>query len=152
MIGVPLGLNACVILLCIILLGSHLGSNKSIAWRSLAESFCSLLQKNDRKFSFYCFIVTSEAFWKFIYIGIAVFKSDIFGIFSWFANSCQLLFISTVSLHCLIHVVDDKLYGWIVEPMHTSHINCLFCHVFMQSLANFRCLLCCLLPIVLYCF
>ena len=45
---------------------------------------------------------------------------------------------------------DDKLYGWMVESMHTSHIECLICHAFTQSFAKFRWLLWFLLPIVLY--
>ena len=44
-------------------------------------NFCSILQIIDSKFSFYCFIVASQLFWKFIYTDIIVFKSDLFGFF-----------------------------------------------------------------------
>ena len=65
MIGVSLGLNAMVVLLGMILLASHLGSNKSNAWLSLPDSFRSYLQIIDSKFSFNCFIVARQLFWKF---------------------------------------------------------------------------------------
>ena len=59
-IGVPLGRNTMVVLLYMIPLGSHLGSNKSI----------SILQIIDSMRSFYCFIVASQLFWKFIYMSV----------------------------------------------------------------------------------
>ena len=69
-IGVPLGLNTMVVLLYMIPQGSHLGTNKSIAWLSLTDSFCSILQIIDSMRSFYCFIVTSQLFWKFINMSV----------------------------------------------------------------------------------
>ena len=47
-----------------------------------------------------------------------------------------------------VELDGDKLCRWMVESMHTLHIDCLICHIFLQSSA---CLLRYPLPIVLYC-